>query len=110
MIDVRRGDHVERLGVISSRPDAGDIEERLRARGPATLEATALVQPVLREHVDEAFLRANARDEDDYAFLRSLDERSHINVPLRSRGRNVGTLALLASRAATARSTSSWRS
>ena len=93
VIDVRRGDHVERLGVITDTPE---VEERLRARGPATVAATALVRPVLRETVDETFLRANARSEDDYAFLRSLKERSHINVPLRSRGRNVGTLALLA--------------
>jgi PAS domain S-box-containing protein len=95
VVDVRRGDHVERLGVTSAEPDAAYVEQRLRARGPATLEATAHVQPVLKEHVDEAFLRANAHDEDDYRFLRSLNERSHINVPLRSRGRNVGTLALL---------------
>ena len=98
VIDVRRGDRVERLGVIASGANAAEIEERLRARGPATAQATSLVKPVLRETVDEAFLRANAHDEDDFAFLRSLDERSHINVPLRSRGGNVGTLALLAVR------------
>ena len=51
---------------------------------------------MLAEHVDEAHLRANARDEADYQFLRSLAERSHIRVPLRSRGSNVGTLSLLA--------------
>jgi PAS domain S-box-containing protein len=96
VIDVVRGDRVERLGVVTSRPDAARIEARLRARGPATPEQTGSIEPVLRERVDEAFLRENARDEDDYAFLRSLAERSHINVPLRSRGRNVGTLALLA--------------
>jgi PAS domain S-box-containing protein len=95
VIDVRRGDHVERLGVISGEPDAAAVERRLRERGPATVEATALVEPVLMERVDEAFLRSNAHSEDDYRFLRSLNERSHINVPLRSRGRNVGTLALL---------------
>jgi PAS domain S-box-containing protein len=95
VVDVRRGDHVERLGVFSSEPGAPEIERRLRERGPASIEATAQVQPVLRERVDETFLRANARDEDDFRFLRSLNERSHINVPLRSRGRNVGTLALL---------------
>ena len=96
VIDVVRGDHVERIGVHSSVPDARRVEERLRARGPATLEHTGVIEPVLREHVDEAFLRANATSEEDYAFLRSLAEKSHINVPLRSRGRNVGTLALLA--------------
>ena len=51
---------------------------------------------LLVAHVDEAHLRRNARGEEDLEFLRSLRERSHINVPLRSRGRNVGTLALLA--------------
>jgi PAS domain S-box-containing protein len=96
VIDVIRGDHVERLGVVSSRPDAQRIEARLRERGPATLAQTGVIEAVLREHVDETFLRANARDEDDYAFLASLGEKSHVNVPLRSRGRNVGTLALLA--------------
>ena len=96
VIDVLRGDRVERLGVVSSRPDAEAIEERLRARGPATPERRAIERAAAAERVDEAFLRANARDEDDYPFLRSLAERSHINVPLRCRGRNVGTLALLA--------------
>jgi PAS domain S-box-containing protein len=96
VIDVVRGDRVERLGVVTSRPDAARIEARLRERGPASPEQTGSVEPVLRERVDEDFLRANARNEDDFLFLRSLDERSHINVPLRSRGRNVGTLALLA--------------
>ena len=53
-------------------------------------------RPLLVAHVDEQHLRRNARSEEDFQFLRSLDERSHMNVPLRSRGRNVGTLALLA--------------
>jgi len=96
VIDVLRGDRVERIGVVCSRPDAAAIEEGLRRRGPATPEQTEAVRPLLRERVDEAHLRANARDEADLRFLRSLAERSHINVPLRSRGRNVGTLALLA--------------
>jgi PAS domain S-box-containing protein len=94
VIDVLTGGRVERVGVVSSR--GAEIEERLRRRRPGTPELTEATQPLLVERVDEAHLRANARDEADYEFLRSLGERSHINVPLRSRGRNVGTLALLA--------------
>ena len=95
VIDVLRGSEVERLGVVAHGPDAARIEARLRARGPWTLEAITAGQPLLVAHVDEAHLRRNARGEEDLEFLRSLRERSHINVPLRSRGRNVGTLALL---------------
>jgi PAS domain S-box-containing protein len=96
VIDVLRGDRVDRLGVISSRPDREHIEAGLRARGAPTTEQTLRTQPVLRERVDDAFLREHARSEEDFRFLKSLREHSHINVPLRSRGRNVGTLALLA--------------
>ncbi len=96
VIDVLRAGRVERLGVIASTPDAEAIEERLRHRNPGTPEELLARGPLLAEHVDEAHLRANARDEADYQFLRSLAERSHIRVPLRSRGRNIGTLSLLA--------------
>jgi PAS domain S-box-containing protein len=96
VIDVLRGGGVERLGVVASRPDAEAIEDRLRRRDPGTPEDVQTGAPLLAEHVDEAHLRANARDEADYEFLRSLAERSHIRVPLRSRGNSVGTLSLLA--------------
>ena len=96
VIDVLRGGRVERLGVVASRPDAEAIEDRLRRRDPGTPEDVQTGAPLLAEHVDEAHLRANARDEADYQFLRSLAERSHIRVPLRSRGNSIGTLSLLA--------------
>jgi PAS domain S-box-containing protein len=96
VIDVLSGGRVERLGVVASRPDAEAIEDRLRRRDPGTPEDMQTGAPLLAEHVDEAHLRANARDEDDYQFLRSLAERSHIRVPLRSRGSSIGTLSLLA--------------
>ena len=83
-------------GSSPSTADAEAIEERLRRRNPGTPEELLAGGPLLAEHVDEAHLRANSRDEADYQFLRSLAERSHIRVPLRSRGRNVGTLSLLA--------------
>jgi len=96
VIDVLRGSAVERLGVVAHGPDAAAVEARLRERGPWTLEAIRSGRQLLVAHVDEEHLRRNARSEEDLEFLRSLRERSHINVPLRSRGRNVGTLALLA--------------
>ena len=39
VIDVLRGGRVERLGVVAHGPEAARIEERLRARGPWTVEA-----------------------------------------------------------------------
>ena len=96
VIDVLRGSAVERLGVVAHGPDAAAVEARLRERGPWTLEEIRAGRQLLVAHVDEEHLRRNARSEEDLEFLRSLRERSHINVPLRSRGRNVGTLALLA--------------
>ena len=95
VIDVLRGEDVVRLGVVCSRPEAAAIEDRLRRRGPPSAEFVRADTGALVEHVDEPHLARNARDEADLSFLRSLGERSHINVPLRSRGRNVGTLALL---------------
>ena len=96
--DRRRCAAARSSGSGSSRtaPTRRGVEERLRARGPWTVEAIRAGRPLLVAHVDEAHLRRNARGEEDFEFLRSLRERSHINVPLRSRGRNVGTLALLA--------------
>jgi PAS domain S-box-containing protein len=96
VVDVVRGNTVERLGVVAHGPEAARIEQRLRARGPWSVEQVRSGHPLLVAHVDEAHLRRNAHDDEDLAFLRSLGERSHINVPLRSRGRSVGTLALLA--------------
>ena len=54
VIDVLRGGRVERLGVVAHGPDAARIEERLRARGPWTVEAIRAGRPLLVEHVDEA--------------------------------------------------------
>ena len=96
VIDVLRGGQLERLGVVAHGAEAARVEERLRARGPWTVERIRAGRALLVAHVDDAHLRRNAIDEEDLEFLRSLRERSHMNVPLRSRGRNVGTLALLA--------------
>ena len=71
-------------------------------RGPAAPPrpgdggGAATGEPCWRGRSTRRILRANARDEADYEFLRSLAERSHIRVPLRSRGNSVGTLSLLA--------------
>lgn len=90
VIDVLRGSTFERIGVVAAGPKAADIRARLFERPPGTTDV-----PMLAERVDEGHLRAHARDEPDYEFLRSLDERSHIRVPLRSRGRTIGILSLL---------------
>jgi PAS domain S-box-containing protein len=53
---------------------------------------------LLIERVDEAALRARARDDGDLALLRSLELTSCIVVPLWARGRALGTITLLTRR------------
>jgi len=93
VIDVLRDGRVERLAIVGA---TGDQQAGLRRRGPPALETVQAAQPLLAERIDEQHLRRYARDEGDLAFLRGFAGRSHINVPLRSRGRTIGTLALLA--------------
>ena len=97
MIDVIRGDHVERLGVVSSRPDAQRIEERLAQARPGD------ARPDRRDRSRSCASTSTRRSCAPTPATRTTTSswprcaRSpHVNVPLRSRGRNVGTLALLA--------------
>ena len=77
VIDVLRGGRVERLAVVASGPNRAAIEEHLRGRDPGTAAELLVLGPLLSEGGDSS-------------------ARSHIRVPLRSRGGNVGTLSLLA--------------
>ena len=95
VIDVLHGERVRRLGIVAAGPKARSIEERLRERGPGDAEEMRAGRALLASPVDEDWLRANARSQTDFEFLRSLEERSHVRVPLRSRGHTVGTLSLL---------------
>ena len=77
VIDVLRDGRPERLGVVARGPDRAGTEERLR-RG-ADLDAVRAGQARLLDPGDGA-------------------HRSGLTVPLRSRGRTVGTMTLMAAR------------
>ena len=96
ILDYLRRDRLERLSVRAAGERAETVAEALRRRGAdgGPIEERSL----LVERVDEAALRARARDADDLAVLRSLGLASCIVVPLWARGRALGTITLLTSR------------
>ncbi|MGZ4267580.1 MAG: SpoIIE family protein phosphatase [Solirubrobacteraceae bacterium] len=93
IIDVLREERVERLAVAAHGPRSEAIAAGLRARatrgGTTPTEGERLV-----EVCEDAMLRAAALDDEDLDFLRSLGLRSVITVPLRARGRRIGTMGL----------------
>ena len=101
VIDVVRGEDVHRLAVVAHGPRAEEIEAGLRHRAASARTAPLLGLPSLRSgeplliarQADELAVAA-AHDEEDLAFLRSLEARSTIVVPLRARGRSIGGMAL----------------
>jgi PAS domain S-box-containing protein len=103
VIDVVRGDRIERLAVAATGPRATEIEVGLRrhaaetALDPSADEGTAMRsgQAVLIADAIDEHVVAAARDAEDLAFLRSLEARSTIVVPLRARGRSLGSMALI---------------
>jgi PAS domain S-box-containing protein len=97
MLDVRRDERLERLAVAAHGPEADRIEAGMRARDPAARVRALPEQGALQlvERIDEELTRALAEDDEELAFLRSLGLRSAIVVPLRTRGRIIGSLVLL---------------
>jgi serine phosphatase RsbU (regulator of sigma subunit)/PAS domain-containing protein len=104
VIDVLRGDGVERLAVVATGPRAEWIEAGVRGRVPGTedvalrdrLAALHAGEATLVRRIDDAYLDAAARDPADRAFLGQLGARSVMSVPLRARGRTIGGMVLLA--------------
>jgi PAS domain S-box-containing protein len=96
IVDAVSGGELRRLAVRASGRDADSSEEILAARPPATLDALGdPEQPRLLSDVDEAILREIATDDDDLARLRRVGATSTVIVPLRARGRRLGSLTLL---------------
>jgi PAS domain S-box-containing protein len=99
VIDVRRGDAVQRLAVAAAGPRAGEIraglERRAAAAGGAPAGAMGSGQAHLIARATDEHARAAAHDEEDLRFLRSLEARSTVIVPLRARGQTIGSMALI---------------
>jgi PAS domain S-box-containing protein len=101
MIDVRRDDHVERLAVAAHGPRAAEIEAGMAARDPAARVAALPGADRLQliERIGDDLVRALGRTDEEVVFLRGLGLRSAIVVPLRTRGRTIGSLVLITTRA-----------
>jgi PAS domain S-box-containing protein len=95
IVDAVSSGELQRLAVrvASGCPDA---EAALAARPPGTVERLGdAEEPRLLANVDDAVLRAIATGDEDLARLRALGVTSAVVVPLRARGRRLGSLTLI---------------
>ncbi len=102
MVDAIHEGRVSRIAVRADGPeDAAVVEDRLRRRPPALPEWLVRGErswrhiPQWRPHVADEELRRMAHSDDDLEFLRRVDPRSWIVVPVRARNRNLGALTLI---------------
>jgi PAS domain S-box-containing protein len=96
IVDAVSQGELKRLAVhVAGRGAAAD-KRALEARPPATLDLLGdREQPQLVARVDDELLRRMAIDDDDLQALRALHAISTAVVPLRARGRRVGSLTLV---------------
>jgi len=102
MIDAIHERRVTRAAVrVHGRPNAAEIEERLRRRPPSvparfvTGERAWMRIAHFRRRVDTEDLRRMAEGPEDLRFLESLNPRSLITAAMTARGRSLGTLTLV---------------
>jgi PAS domain S-box-containing protein len=96
IVDAVSQGELERLAVHATGRDATASKRALEARPPATLDLLGdREQPQLVVTVDDDLLRRMAIDDDDLRGLRDLRAISTVIVPLRARGRRVGSLTLI---------------
>jgi len=102
MVDAVHEGRVTRIATrAGGRPDAAEIEERMRRRPPSLPEWLVNVDRAWREiprwwpHMRDEELRRMAHSPEDLEFLRSLGIRSSIVAPITARHRNLGTLTVL---------------
>ncbi len=96
IVDAVNQGEVQRLAVRTTADLDAAVQEALAARPPETGRSFGdLEYPQLVARVDDAALRAIATDEADLAVLRALDANSGVIVPLRARGRRLGSLTLI---------------
>jgi len=93
IVDAVSGGELQRLAVRA----AGDETHAatLAARPPATVDGIGDPEQPRLLTIDDAVLRQIALDEDDLATLHGLRATSAMVVPLRARGRRLGSLTLI---------------
>jgi PAS domain S-box-containing protein len=96
IVDAVRGGELQRLAVRTAPRVGDEATAWLAARPPSTLDGLGdLEQPRLLATVDEAVLRRIGTGAEDFERLRALGAASAIVVPLRARGRRLGSLTLV---------------
>src|SRR3954469_2454664 len=100
MIDLARGDQIERIAVRVG-PGGGQkavdgLADRLPSLPPAMSSGFSErpIPPRFFERISEADLAGLAHDEEDLEFLRGLGVNSAITVSLRARGKLTGALTI----------------
>ena len=97
IVDAMSGGELRRLAVRAFGDSAEADRAALAARPPATLDDLGDPdQPRLLATIDDAMLRQIATDAEDLERLRAVGATSGMIVPLRARGRRLGSLTLLA--------------
>ncbi len=100
IVDAMSQGELQRLAVRVAGESGGHATAALAARPPSTVDRLGNPeQPRLFEHVDAAMLEQIATDEDDLARLQALGVTSAVIVPLRARGRRLGSLTLVMTKA-----------
>jgi PAS domain S-box-containing protein len=96
IVDAVNHGELQRLAVRVAGAADGATAAGLAARPPATVDdPDDPEQPRLVSHIDDALFRATATGPEDLALLRSLCATSFVVVPLRARGRRLGSLTLI---------------
>lgn len=96
IVDTFSGGELQRLAVRASGDSAESDAAALAGRPPATVDSLGdPEQPRLLADVDDAMLQSIATDEQDLERLRAVGATSAVIVPLRARGRRLGSLTLL---------------
>lgn len=96
IVDTFSAGELRRLAVRASGDRADADAAALAGRPPATLDSIGdPEQPRLLAKIDDAMRQSIATDEEDLERLRAVGATSAVIVPLRARGRRLGSLTLL---------------
>lgn len=94
---------LERVAVVHTDPSKVKLAYELHERYPPDLDATRGIAQVLRTgeselypEIDDALLKASARDQEHLNIMRELGLQSAMVVPLVARKRVLGTITLIA--------------
>ena len=96
IVDAMSQGELQRLAVRATGDDGRAVAATLSARPPSTADVLGdPEQPLLLKHIDSALLERIATDDEDHERLVRLAPISAVIVPLRARGRRLGSLTLI---------------